>query len=126
MANQSKILVVDDHAQAIRIIELYLSETNIQTIGINDPTQVLHMAQSLHPNAVLLDVMMPAMDGWEILQNLKIGSGNASHTCHCLFRLGPAGSGQHFGCRFFIKKPINKADLLKELVRLHLMDTPGE
>jgi len=126
MANQSKILVVDDHAQAIRIIELYLSETNIQTIGINDPTQVLHMAQSLHPNAVLLDVMMPAMDGWEILQNLKSDPETHHIPVIVCSVWDQPDLANILGADSFIKKPINKVDLLKELVRLHLMDTPGE
>lgn len=126
MANQAKMLVVDDHEQAIRIIELFLSETNIQPIGISDPTQVLHMAQSLHPNVVLLDVMMPAMDGWEILQKLK--SDPETHPIPVIICSvwDQPDLANMLGADAFIKKPIHQADLLKELNRLHLMDTLGE
>ncbi len=122
MANRSKILVVDDHEPAIRIIELFLSQTNIQTVGVSDPTEVLSLAQSLHPKAVLLDVMMPGMDGWEILQNLK--SDPETHQIPvivCSVWEQP-DLAQILGADAFVKKPIIREDLLKELSRLHLMD----
>jgi CheY-like chemotaxis protein len=126
MAHQAKLLVVDDHEPAIRIIELYLSQTTIQAVGLSDPTQVLTMAQALRPRAILLDVMMPALDGWEILQNLK--SDPETHPIPVIVCSvwDQPDLANILGADAFIKKPIRQADLFKELARLHLLDTPGE
>jgi CheY-like chemotaxis protein len=126
LANQAKILVVDDHEPAIRIIQRYLSQTIIQAIGVSDPSQTLALARSLSPKAVLLDVMMPAIDGWEILQKLK--SDPETHqipvvVCSVWEQPDLAYS---LGANAFLKKPISQVELLTELARLGLLDISGE
>lgn len=126
LANQAKILVVDDHEPAIRIIQRYLSQTNIQVVGASDPTQILSLARTLKPKAVLLDVMMPAMDGWEILQKLK--SDPETHNipviiCSVWEQPDLAYS---LGANGFLKKPISQAELLDELARSHLLEISDE
>jgi CheY-like chemotaxis protein len=124
-ANRSKILAVDDHEPAIRIIQRYLSQTNIQVVGITDPTKVLGLARTIHPQAVLLDVMMPSTDGWEILQALK--SDPETHkipviVCSVWDQPDLAYS---LGANGFLKKPINQTELLNELARSNLLDISG-
>jgi len=123
-AGQSVALVVDDQEPAIRMFRRYLSRSNLQVVGIREPEQVLPLARQLQPRAITLDVMMPTVDGWEILQTLQTDP-ETRHipviVCsvwdepELAFSLGAAG---------FLKKPITQADLLGELTRLELLDTP--
>jgi CheY-like chemotaxis protein len=126
VAYQSKILVVDDHEPAIRIIQRYLSQTSIQAVGVSDPAQSLAQARALSPKAVLLDVMMPGIDGWEILQKLK-SDPETRHIpviiCSVWEQPDLAFS---LGANAFLKKPISQAALLEELTRLRLLDISGE
>jgi CheY-like chemotaxis protein len=122
-ANRVKILVVDDHEPAIRIIQRYLSQTNVQAVGISDPLQILPTIHTLHPHAIFLDVMMPAIDGWEILQKIK-SDPETNHipviVCSIWDQPDLAYS---LGADAFLKKPIMQAEMLDELSRLSLLDT---
>ena len=66
------VLVVDDQVAAQRMFQRYLSRTNLEVIGVTDPTQGLDMARKIQPALLILDVMMPHIDGWEVLQNLQL------------------------------------------------------
>lgn len=66
------ILIVDDQVTALRMFERYLSHTGIEVIGITNPEQTLEVARKVQPNLIILDVMMPRLDGWEVLQALQL------------------------------------------------------
>ncbi len=125
-ANQATIYVVDDHEPAIRIIKRYLSQLNVQVVGVTDQTQVMSMVKSALPQAVLLDVMMPAMDGWEILQKLKSDPETAQVVVIICSVWDQPELAYSLGANGFLKKPINQAELINELTRLNSLGTWGE
>ena len=126
VANQEKILVVDDHEPAIRIIQRYLSQTNIQVVGVSDPIEIISIARTLHPKAVLLDVMMPAVDGWEILQKLKSDPDTLQIPVIIYSVWEQPDLAFSLGANGFLKKPISQAELMNELVHLNLLDISDE
>jgi len=126
MAYQVKVLVVDDHEPAIRIIRRYLTPIGIQVIGLSDPTQIMAQMRAVRPQAVLLDVMMPAMDGWEILQKLKSDPETRQIPVIICSVWEQPDLASSLGANGFIKKPVNAPVLLDELTRLGLLDTSGE
>ncbi len=124
-ADRAVVLVVDDQVPAIRMFRRYLSRFNVQVVGVQEPEQVMPLARQLQPQVITLDVMMPTMDGWEILQMLQADP----ETCHIpvivcsvwdepelAFSLGAAG---------FLKKPITQKDLLSALDQLKLPGMPA-
>jgi CheY-like chemotaxis protein len=122
-AKQAKILIVDDHEPAIRIVQRYLSQTNVQAVGIHDPSQILSTIQTIHPHAVLLDVMMPAIDGWEILQKIK-SDPETNHLPVIVCSIWDEPDlAYSLGADAFLKKPILQAQMLDELLRLGLLET---
>lgn len=121
-ANQSTILVVDDHEQAIRIIQRYLNQTNIQVVGTTDPAQVIVLARAIHPQAVLLDIMMPTIDGWELLQALKSDPETKDILVIICSVWEQPDLAFSLGANGFLKKPISQVDLLSELARSNLLD----
>ncbi len=65
MANE-KILIADDDKNICELLRLYLNKEGYETILAYDGQAALDMFEQQHPALVLLDVMMPRMDGWEV------------------------------------------------------------
>jgi DNA-binding response OmpR family regulator len=66
-----KILVVDDDVDTLRLVGLMLQRQGYQIIAASNGHQALSMAQSENPDLVLLDVMMPDMDGYQVAKELR-------------------------------------------------------
>jgi pilus assembly protein CpaE len=66
-----KILVVDDDVDTLRLVGLMLQRQGYQIIAASNGHQALLLAQSENPDLILLDVMMPDMDGYEVTKRLR-------------------------------------------------------
>ncbi len=66
-----KILIVDDDVDTLRLVGLMLQRQGYQIVAANNGHQAIVMAQSEKPDLVLLDVMMPDMDGYEVTRHLR-------------------------------------------------------
>ena len=65
------ILVADDHQQIASILEEYLKKEGHTPIIASDGAEALALFQSMHPDAVLLDVMMPKLDGFAVCREIR-------------------------------------------------------
>jgi CheY-like chemotaxis protein len=66
-----KILIVDDDLDTLRLLGLYLEGQGYIIVAANNGSQALTMAQAELPDLILLDIMMPEMDGYEVTRRLK-------------------------------------------------------
>lgn len=66
-----KILLVDDEEDILDFLELILEEQGYSVVKANSGREALAAAQMHRPELILLDIMMPEMDGWEVLKLLK-------------------------------------------------------
>jgi two-component system response regulator VicR len=66
-----RVICVEDEAEMIDLIRLILSRKGFEVIGANGGKQGLEMIREQKPDLVLLDLMMPDMDGWEVYQQVK-------------------------------------------------------
>lgn len=66
-----KILVVDDDVDTLRLVGLMLQRQGYQIVAANNGHQAITMAQNENPDLILLDVMMPDMDGYEVTKQLR-------------------------------------------------------
>jgi len=66
-----KILCVEDEPEMIDLIRLILSRRGFETTGANGGKEGLEIIRRDHPDLVLLDLMMPDIDGWEVYQQMK-------------------------------------------------------
>ncbi|MBN2550424.1 MAG: response regulator [Anaerolineales bacterium] len=116
--DQPVILVIDDQEPALRMYQRYLNRTRLRVTGVNDPKQALSLARTLHPALILLDVMMPHLDGWEILQALR----SDARTKHIPVVVCSAWESTELasslGASSFLKKPITQKDLLAVVEQL--------
>ena len=70
MANE-KILIVDDDKNICDLLRLYLEKEGYQTFQAHDGEAALAAYTQNKPDLVLLDVMMPKMDGWEVCRRIR-------------------------------------------------------
>src|SRR5688500_20313350 len=70
----STVLVVDDEADIRELVRLNLELDGHEVIGAANGVEALEYAVGEHPDVVVLDVMMPEMDGWETLSQMKAAS----------------------------------------------------
>lgn len=71
MLNKQKILIVDDDSNIAELISLYLTKECFDTYIAEDGEEALQAIQSYQPNLILLDIMLPGIDGYEVLRELR-------------------------------------------------------
>ena len=66
-----RILCIEDEPEMIDLIRLILSRRGFDVYGASGGEEGIQMIREMHPDLVLLDLMMPDMDGWEVYQQMK-------------------------------------------------------
>jgi CheY-like chemotaxis protein len=120
LAEQPAILVVDDQKPTQQMFQRFLSRKPYQVIGITEPEQVLSMARQLQPALITLDVMMPKVDGWEILQALQADEQTRTIPVLVCSAWEEPELAKSLGAAAFLKKPVRQQELLEALEGLGL------
>jgi CheY-like chemotaxis protein len=71
MDYSARILCIDDEPGVVELVSLILKSQNIKVEGVNSGKEGLDLMRQSPPDAVLLDVMMPEMDGWEVYKQMR-------------------------------------------------------
>lgn len=71
MTHKARVLCIDDEPGVVELMSLILRAKNIQVDGANSGVEGLEAMRQNPPDAVLLDIMMPEMDGWEVYKQMK-------------------------------------------------------
>ena len=78
MANKQKILIVDDDANIAELISLYLTKECFETKIVEDGEEALKEFQTFNPDLILLDLMLPGIDGYEVCREIRKTSSTPS------------------------------------------------
>ncbi|HET9484243.1 MAG TPA: hybrid sensor histidine kinase/response regulator [Xanthomonadales bacterium] len=112
---QPTILVVDDHEQSRLVAEGQLTTAGLGVVLAHDGMQAIHCFAEKTPDLVLLDVMMPGLDGFETCRRLRALPGGNEVPIVFLTALNDFGAHQQAllsGADDFLTKPINRTELL--------------
>lgn len=71
MATKQKILIVDDDNNIAELISLYLTKECFDTMIVNDGEDALEAHKSFEPNLILLDLMLPGIDGYQVCREIR-------------------------------------------------------
>ena len=117
-SRQKTIFIIDDQEPAINMFKRYLSQTNYLIIGVNRADQALALARHLQPALITLDVMMPQIDGWELLQMLKLDENTHSIPVIVCSAWEDPDLSRTLGAAAFLKKPVTQKMLLDAIENL--------
>ena len=68
---QYKILIVDDDENICELLRLYLEKDGFETVVANDGEQAVKYASFHNPDLILLDIMLPLLDGWQVCREIR-------------------------------------------------------
>ena len=117
----ARILVVDDIEANVRLLEAKLTAEYYEVLTAPDGPTALAMAASEKPDIVLLDVMMPGMDGFTVCRTLKEDEELASIPVVAVTAFAMKGDEERIregGCEAYISKPISVSHFLDTIKRL--------
>ncbi len=119
----AKILIIDDEPEITEIVDVFLSNAGYTVVAENTAADGIKTARKIQPTVILLDIMMPGKDGYEVCNDLKADPATAE--IPIIFLTGKDSrddSGRSFqvGGDLFVKKPFSCERLL-EIIKIVLM-----
>ena len=69
-----KIMIVDDDRNICELLRLYIEKEGFETAIANDGKAAVQMFDSVNPDLMLLDIMLPELDGWQVCREIRIKS----------------------------------------------------
>jgi CheY-like chemotaxis protein len=118
LAEQHTILIVDDNVGLIRLFERYLNGYPCLVYGATSADEALSMLDDLCPDVVILDIMMPRRDGWEVLQTLRQSEAGARARVLVCSIINDPHLAEALGADGFLHKPVDRASLHQALDKL--------
>jgi hypothetical protein len=112
------VLVVDDDPTALDLLGRTLQEAGVKVVTASEGQEALHLARTLHPAAITLDVLMPGIDGWEVLRELKADPATQDIPVIMVTMTDDRELGYALGATEFLTKPVQRAQLVQLLERL--------
>jgi CheY-like chemotaxis protein len=111
------VLVIDDDPSALQLVKDYLNDYDYQVVGLGNPAQAVELAHRLRPAAVITDIMMPNVSGWEILRELKADRETRDIPVIVLSIVEQKTIGHYLGAADYLIKPVTRDALLSSLTR---------
>ncbi len=120
MAEKKKILIVDDERDIVKALVIRLQGAGYEVVTAFDGAQGVFMAHKEKPDLILLDIRMPAGNGFSVAQRLKRSMN--TFTLPVIFLTGsPEKNAEEkamaLGARFYVKKPYDPEELLDAIRR---------
>jgi DNA-binding response OmpR family regulator len=120
MAPKKKILIIDDERDIVKALTIRLQSGGYKTVVAFDGAQGVFMAHKEKPNLILLDIRMPAGDGFSVAEKLK--ESGRTNRIPIIFvtgspEMGAEARARELGARYFIKKPYDAEELLDAIKR---------
>ena len=115
-ASAPTILVVDDEPNIVELVRLYLRSEGYQVESARDGREALEKVATIHPSLIVLDLMMPEVDGWEVTRRLRESDGRTA-----IIMLTAKGDdadkivGLDMGADDYLAKPFNPRELVSRV-----------
>ncbi len=112
MTAKQKILIVDDDNNIAELISLYLTKECFDTKIVNDGESALSAVETFHPDLMLLDLMLPGIDGYQVCREIR------SHSTLPIIMLSAKGEvfdkvlGLELGADDYVEKPFDSKELV--------------
>ena len=112
MATKTKILIVDDDNNIAELISLYLTKECYDTYIVNDGEEALSAFDSYSPNMILLDLMLPGIDGYQVCREIRTKSNVPIIMLSAKGEIFDKVLGLELGADDYIMKPFDSKELV--------------
>ena len=112
MVNKQKILIVDDDNNIAELISLYLTKECFETMIVNDGESALAAAKSFEPNLMLLDLMLPGIDGYQVCREIRMKSSLPIIMLSAKGEVFDKVLGLELGADDYMEKPFDSKELV--------------
>jgi PAS domain S-box-containing protein len=112
-----QVLLIDDDPTVHDLVRRFLQKEGIQVVGAQSGQEGLDLARQLRPSMIVLDVMMPTMDGWSVLTRLKGDAELSEIPVVMLTMVNNREMGFSLGVDDYMLKPIDRTDFVATLRR---------
>ena len=109
LPGKKRLLLIDDDPDAAYLLQENLNSQEYSIVVSRNGQEGLLMARLQPPHAILLDIMMPGTDGWQVLYQLKEDPITADIPVICLTVVDQKGLGMHLGAAAYLLKPLDAA-----------------
>jgi two-component system, cell cycle response regulator DivK len=116
-----RILIVEDEPKNLKLMRDILQRFSYETVEAYDGEQGVEMAKTTNPDLILMDIMMPKMDGLEATRQIKADSVTRNIPIIALTSYAMKGDRERTleaGCDTYLAKPVNITEVLKKVADL--------
>jgi signal transduction histidine kinase/DNA-binding response OmpR family regulator len=111
------VVVVEDDRRSFDLLRVYLEAAGARVVSARDGEEGLDTVRRLSPAGVILDILLPGIDGWEVLAQLKADPETAAIPVVVVSMLDERGRGFALGAAEYLVKPVSKDPLLAAIHR---------
>jgi signal transduction histidine kinase/ActR/RegA family two-component response regulator len=110
-----RVLLVDDDRASLDLLSAYLEPWAVEVVRCHDAPGALAALREAEPAAVILDIRLPGMDGWELLRTLKADHATARIPVILVTIVDERHRGMALGASDYLTKPVGREDLIRSL-----------
>jgi len=118
------VVIIDDDRASLELLSAYLTGTGLWVVRARDGREGLAEIRHLHPAVVILDIRLPGMDGWAVLETMKAAPITREIPVIIVSILDEAARGLAAGAAEYLTKPVSRDDLTAALHKLRLLPQP--
>jgi signal transduction histidine kinase/CheY-like chemotaxis protein len=114
-AAPATVLLIEDDPRSVELLTLYLEGAGFEVVACGDGLAGMEAARRLRPDAIVLDIMLPDLSGWDFLGLVKGDETTARIPVVIVSMLDERGKGLALGAADYLIKPVSRDDLLATL-----------
>jgi signal transduction histidine kinase/CheY-like chemotaxis protein len=118
LARRGTVLTIDDDPAVLELLERSLTKEGYRVVSAKSGAEGLRLAAEIRPSAITLDVVMPEMDGWQVLRSLKAHPALSTTPVVIVTITDDMARGFALGAADFLVKPIDRTRLLGVVERI--------
>jgi CheY-like chemotaxis protein len=115
---KKRVLVIDDDPDAVYILQENLNQQEYEVLGARNGPEGLERARKQQPDVILLDIVMPGADGWQVMRDLRADPETSSIPVVFLTIVDKKALGLELGAAAYLLKPLNPEDVRETLNRV--------
>lgn len=121
--DRAGVVLIEDDAPSLDLLTVYLSAENVRVTVARDGVEGLDTVRRVRPAAVILDIRLPRMDGWEVLAALKSDRSTMDIPVIVASVVDERQRGLAMGASAYLIKPVRRDELIGQLRRLDALES---